>query len=161
MGDIYYDECVRNNVSEMWACHNLPNDSGDVYHKHCSTIGAGAQWGCLDDTDYLDDYEAEYLDYQSVQDLDPDTVLHADHAIVEVVDHANVGVDIQIDANCVAASFLGQPCASSVHDSAIAIDQPDITVMVDTQPIGDGIHSAAVVLAMTFAFIFLINKKFG
>ena len=86
------------------------------------------------------------------------TDIHSEQTIVEMVDRPDVHIDI--NAECAVASLMGSPCASSVHDNATVIDQPDITITVDTQPIGDGIHSAAITLSMTILLVVLVLKKF-
>lgn len=93
--------------------------------------------GTMLDTD--EGYENKFTDIQS------------DQTIVEMVDNATINVDVSAD--CTATAALGKPCASSVHDAAIAIDQPDINIVVDMQPIGDGIGFASIAFLIATIFI--------
>jgi len=78
--------------------------------------------------------------------------LHAARADIDHVEHASVITNISAD--CAVATLLNKPCASSTHEAAIAIEQPDVNVTVDMEPVGIGlsifgfcIAAAAVVIA--------------
>lgn len=77
--------------------------------------------------------------------------LHADQANVEHVEHASMPLNIHAD--CAVASLFGTPCASSTHEAAIAIDQPDIHFHIDLEPVAVGLSILGICIAMAATVI--------